>query len=155
MFKNRVSLFVLGTLAVGVAFQMMDFVVTQFLLSADFKSLAHVWRPNMQEVLWIMPVVALIHAMAFTLFYSSWNRGEGIRGGLFYGAMIGLMVTTISVGTQYVIYPITFMLAAKLVTFTMVEFLIAGMVVSLVYRNAPIRAIGTPGKNSRQSAQAV
>lgn len=130
----NIKRFVISFISVTICFQLMDFLIVNVILKETFQSLQHIWRPDMNKYLWIMPVVSIIFAIIFTYIYIQWNKNKGILEGLRYGILMGILVNLVGIVNQFVIYPIPFSLALQLFLLGLIEFSIVGMLLSVVYK---------------------
>jgi len=121
----------LGFVAVAVTFLILDFVINNLILASTYNDLQHLWRPDMK--MYLYPVIAIIVAFFFSLIYSRWRRGTGVCEGCLYGLLVGcLMSIPMAYGT-YASIAIPYSLAFKWFIFGMIEYVIAGLVVAVVY----------------------
>ena len=127
--------YLLAVVAVLIAFQGMDFVIHNKILSETYAQLKSVWRPNMQEFMWMLPVIGIGFSALFTYFYVSWRRLGGIGEGLKYGLVVGLLIG-VSGLMQYVVYPLPFSLAVKWLAFNVLECMVAGAIAAGIYQPA-------------------
>ncbi len=125
--------------AVFFVILIMEFSIHGVLLSGIYQQTASVWRTQaeMQEIMWIMWIGYLVFAPFFVLIYAKgYERGkaglgQGIRCGLYVGAMLSVMH---SFG-WYVILPIPLALSFYWFVAILVEFIAAGAAAGLVYRD--------------------
>lgn len=127
---------VLASIAVFIAFEVMDFIIHGVILSSVYASLAQVWRPDMMSKMWLMYFSTLVMSIMFVYIFIKGYENKGIAEGMRFGIVAGLFMNFIGVFGQYVMYPIPASLALKWFIYGMIEFIIAGIVVSLVYKPA-------------------
>lgn len=130
-----------ASICVFIAFQIMDFIIHGIVLSADYQLLGYLWRPDMMSKMWIMALSSLVMSVLFVYIFLKGYENKGIMEGVRFGIVAGLFMNVAGVFSQYAIYPIPFGLALKWFFYCMMEFMVAGIVVSLVYR---------PRKNKKQ-----
>lgn len=119
---------------VFIVFQILDFLIHGILLSQDYQALMHIWRPEMMSKMWIMYVTSLIFSFLFVYIFSKGYEGKGVKEGLRYGFLIGFLINVVGMFNQYVVYPLPLSLAVKWFVYGTVEIVIAGIVLSLVYK---------------------
>ena len=130
----NVKRFLLASLAVFVTFQVLDFVIHGLYLAPTYESLASIWRPNMEEIMWVMYCTAAVLSLLFVYIFTKGFQSKGIMEGVRYGFLIGLLMALIGGLNQYVIYPVPLDLTIKWVVFGLIEFIAAGAVTALIYK---------------------
>ncbi len=133
----NVKRYVITVIAVFVFTFAYDFVVHGVLLADTYKSLENLWRPEaeMQALMPLMAVAQLLLALIFTFIFTRNYEGNGIGEGLRYGLYAGLLLAAPQVAS-YVWMPVTASLTAIWVGSVIVWGILAGIVVSLVYKEA-------------------
>ncbi|VAW13682.1 hypothetical protein MNBD_BACTEROID01-559 [hydrothermal vent metagenome] len=130
----NIKKFVYACIAVFVTFQVLDFIIHGVILRPTYESLKDIWRPDMMSKMWIMYITSLVLSLLFVYIFTKGYEGKGIAEGIRYGIIIGLLMNTVGMFSQYVVYPIPLSLAIQWFVFGIIEFLICGIVVALVYR---------------------
>jgi hypothetical protein len=128
----------LASVAVLVAIAVLEFVIHGMLLSGVYRQTPNVWRAQaqMQQMAWIFWIGYLVFAPFFALIYVKGYEkgkpglGQGVRFGLYLGAMLSVMHSFV----WYAILPIPLALAFYWFIAIFVEFVVAGAVAGLVYR---------------------
>src|SRR5262245_35702009 len=122
--------------AVLVVSQLCNYLVHGVWLSATYRSLASVWRPeaDMQSKMWIMFVTGAVFSFFFCYVFARGYEGKGIAEGARYGAIIGLFFSLPQAYNSYVIYPIPYSLALKWFLSGFVVFVVLGIVAAAVYK---------------------
>src|SRR5713101_2403803 len=125
----------LASVAVLVVVAVLDFVIHGVLLSGVYKQTASIWRPDMQQVMWIFWLGYLVFAPFFALIYvKGYEKGKpGLGQGFRYGLYVGAMLSVMSSFGWYVILPIPLVLALYWFLAMLVEFILAGVAAGLVY----------------------
>ena len=130
----NIKRFIIAVIAVFVTFQVLDFIIHGQILSQEYRSLSQVWRPDMMSKMWIMVITSLIMSILFVYVFIKGYEKKGILEGLRYGLIIGLFMIGVGSFNQYVVYPVPFSLAVKWFIFGMIEFTVAGIIVSAIYK---------------------
>ena len=132
---DKKNLIVSG-LAVYVVHRLLDFLVHAVLLSGAYEATADVWRPEdeMMSMSWIMFLTSLLWSFIFVHIFGRVRQGEGIVEGLRYGFCIGLFVAVPMAYNSYVVMPVPHSLALLWFVYGMLQIMICGAVLSLVYR---------------------
>lgn len=123
----------LGWVAVFVVISALDFVIHNLILGSTYEQLKDVFRPDMMDKMWIYNLVTAIVSFFFVLIYSKGYEGKGIMEGVRYGLYVGAMLSVGMAYGSYAMIAIPYSLAMQWFLFGMVEYVVAGVVVSLVY----------------------
>jgi hypothetical protein len=123
----------LGFIAVAVTFLILDFIVNGLILASTYQELQDLWRPDMDSKMYLFYVIAIIVAFFFSLIYSRWRRGTGIGEGVHYGLLIGFLMSIPMAYGTYASIAIPYSLAIQWFIFGMIEYVIAGIVLALVF----------------------
>lgn len=128
----------LGFVAVFIVMQILDFFIKNVILGSLLQSLSHLWRPDMK--MGIFPVIGLIVSFFFTVIYSRWCKGTGIIEGIQYGFYVGMMIGVSFAYGSYAMLPIPYALALQWFLYTLIEFVIFGIILSLLFRKSQAQA---------------
>lgn len=124
-----------ASLAAFLIFQILDFIIHGVILSKTYKELVSIWRPNMESIMWIMTITSLFMSFLLVYVFVKGYENRGILEGLRFGVISGLLVYAVNSINQYVIYPVPCSLLLKWLAFGMFEFIVVGVVISLIYKN--------------------
>jgi hypothetical protein len=128
----------LGFIAVFVLLEVLDFIVHGLMLGPTYQSLQSLWRPDMERLMWVMHVVTLAGAFFFTFIFSRGYEGKGIMEGVRFGLYIGIwMGLGFAYGT-YSMIAIPYSLAMTWFLSTIVEYVLAGVVVAAIFGKTPM-----------------
>ena len=130
----NIKRFIIAGFTIFVSFQVLDFFVHQVILASAYQTLINVWRPDMMEKMWVMTLSSLILSFLFVYIFTKGYAGEGIIEGVRYGLLIGLFMNIPAMLNQYVVYPIPFSLVSQWFLFGTIEFILCGVIVSLIYK---------------------
>jgi hypothetical protein len=87
-------------------------------------------------------VIYLFVAFFFTLIFSKGYEGKGIMEGLRYGFYVGMMMAVPMAYGMYGSMPIPYSLALQWFLYGLIEYLLCGMAVALVYgKQAAVTAV--------------
>jgi len=126
--------FLLASLAVFVVLQILDFVIHYSLLGSTYEAIQDVFRPDMESKMWIMYLTGAIFALTFVYIFTKGYEDKGVVEGVKYGALIGILMYLVGAYNQYVVYPLPYGLILKWFIYGMIELMIAGAVVALIYK---------------------
>ncbi|MFH1248115.1 MAG: hypothetical protein V1490_03075 [Candidatus Omnitrophota bacterium] len=127
---------VLASIAVFIAFEVMDYIIHGVILFSVYARLAQVWRPDMMSKMWLMYLSTLVMSIMFVYIFIKGYENKGIAEGVRFGIVAGLFMNFIGMFGQYVMYPIPASLALQWFIYGMIEFIIAGVVAAIVYKPA-------------------
>jgi hypothetical protein len=127
-----------ASIAVFIALEIMDFVVHNIILMPSYLATSGIWRQDMGSRMWIMVLSALFTSILFVYIFAKGYENKGIMEGARFGLLIGLFMTIMGSFGTYSFLPIPFSLAVKWFVFGMIEYIICGIVVALVYRDKSI-----------------
>lgn len=130
----NVKRFILASLAVFVLFIGFDFLVHVLILGPQYEAIKGIWRIDMDKFMWIINVAELLFAFVFVYAFTKGYEGKGILEGIRYGVIIWILVQVVGTVSQLVIYPIPKELALQWIGYGLVQYLVFGVVTSLIYK---------------------
>jgi len=123
----------LGVLVVFVVLAVCETIVNMLLLSSAYAATAQLWRPMAEMKIWLFFVTYAVMAFFFTLIFSKGYEGKGAGEGLRYGFYVGmLMAVPMALGT-YGSMPIPGSLALQWFLYGLIEYMLCGLAVALVF----------------------
>ena len=124
-----------GFIAVYVAMVVTNMIIHVVILAPTYhtEEVARVMRPEAEAKTWIYFVTSAIISFFFTLIFSKGYEGKGIGEGLRYGLYVGLLMATPMAYDSYASYPLPYSLALQWFIYGMIQYLILGAVVAMVY----------------------
>ena len=123
----------LGVLTVFVVIAAWETIVNLLLLSSAYQATAHLWRPMAEMKIWLFYVIYLFVAFFFTLIFSKGYEGKGVVEGLRYGFYVGMMMAVPMAYGTYGSMPIPYSMALQWFIYGLIEYLLCGMAVALVF----------------------
>lgn len=130
----NIKRFLLAALAVFVTFQILDYLIHMIMLSDDYEATAQIWRTDMMDKMYLMYINGVLMSLLFVYFFAKGNWGKSIVGGLHFGFIFGLLISLVMTLNQYIVYPIPLDLFYKWFIYGLIEVIIAGVVVFLIYK---------------------
>jgi hypothetical protein len=125
---------ILASIAVVLGYVVLDYLLHCLLLRGSYEAISYLWRPNMLQKMWAMGAVYLVTAPLFVYIFAKGYEDKGWMEGVRFGLVIGLFMSVpMSLGTYFMI-AIPYTLAVKWFAVGMVEWVILGLLVSLIYR---------------------
>ncbi len=126
----------LGFIAVFITLEVLDFIVHGVILASTYASIT-VWRPDMMSKIWITHLVTFIGAFFFAFIFSKGYENKGIVEGLRYGLYLGIWMSVGMAYGTYAMIAIPYSLALEWFLFGVVEYVLAGAVLALVFGSKP------------------
>jgi hypothetical protein len=126
--------FIITVIAVFLCFWILDFIIHFIILGPTYQDYKELWRPDMMSKVWIMYISSFVLSLLFVYIFTKGYEGKGLREGIRYGLIIGLLFNGVGAFNQYAVYPISFSLAVKWFVYGMIEFIICGVVAAWLYR---------------------
>src|SRR3989339_465663 len=123
----------LGGVAVFITLEVLDFLIHGVLLASTYTSLASLWRSDMQSKMWIMWIVTFIGSFLFAFIFSKGYENKGLAEGLRYGFYIGVWMSIGFAYGTYAMIAIPYSLALQWFIYGVIEYMIAGVVLALVF----------------------
>jgi hypothetical protein len=123
----------LGWVAVFVVITALDYVIHNLILGSTYDQIKDVFRPDMMDKMWIISLVTAITSFFFVLIFSKGYEGKGIVEGVRYGFYAGMMLATGMAYGGYAMIAIPYALAVQWFVYSLVEYVVAGVVAALVY----------------------
>ncbi len=123
----------IGFVAVFVTLEVLDYIIHGVILMNTYTGMQNVWRTDMMQKMWILHFVKLVTAFFFTYIFSKGYEGKGIMEGIRYGFYLGMIVSSGFAFGSYVSYSIHYQLALQWFFYSLAEYIIAGIVVALVF----------------------
>ncbi len=126
-----------GFVAVYIVLALCESVINMVLLAEDWKSIAHLMRPEADQKIWIYFVSYLFLAYFFTWIFSKGYEGKGMMEGVRYGLAVAFMLVLPWSYGMYASMDIPYSLTLKLFIYGTVEMVIAGVVLAWLFAMKP------------------
>lgn len=122
-----------GAVVVFILLSILDTFVNAVLLKSIYEETAHLWRSEADMKIWLFFVGYAFMAYFFTLIFSKGYEGKGAMEGVRYGTYVGLMVAVPMAYSTYAAMPVPYSLAMTWFICGMIEFIVAGVALSMVF----------------------
>lgn len=126
--------FLVASLVVFVAVQAMEALINGVFMKAAYDSLSSLWRPDMMSKMWVMYIIGVLVALLFTYIFIKGREGKGISEGVRFGILIWLFVSVPMNHAMWVLLPIPYVMIIRWMLFSLLEMLIAGILVAVIYK---------------------
>jgi len=126
-----------GFIAVFIAAEILNFIINGLILMSTYESLKSLWRPDMNSFMWVYHVLMVVGAFFFTFIFSKGYEGKGIAEGIRYGLYIGIWMSMGMAYGTYAMIAIPYSLALQWFIYGIIQYVIMGVVVALVYKAKP------------------
>jgi len=137
--KLNVKQWVIASIAVFVGMSILEFVLHGVIMSSWYAETPQYWRPD-QEMMGLMHwmyVGYAIFAPVFTLIYSKGYEGKsGLGEGIRYGFWVGILLHLPKMFILHAIYPYPGKVLVTWMVAGLVETIILGAIVALIYKGS-------------------
>ncbi|HCU06404.1 MAG TPA: hypothetical protein DIC42_02310 [Holosporales bacterium] len=113
-----------------------EYLIHGICLNSIYEQTPALWRTHevMSDKMHFMLLSQFLYAASFTLFYDYLSKKiNTLFRGIEYGAFVGVILSGVQIGT-YAYLPISFELMACWVFVTFIESLLAGAILSIIWR---------------------
>jgi hypothetical protein len=121
-------------LAVFITYEVLDLFIHMVVLRDTYQELQGLWRTNMIGTAWILFLTALVQSIIFVYFFTVGFESKGVREGIRYGFIFGLLMSFVGIFNQYAVYPVPLWLAWQWFAYGLIQFMVCGIVVALVFQ---------------------
>ena len=137
--------FLIAAVAVFVVYKALDVLIHGVLL-ADAWTASSVLRPDadMMSKMWIAWLTGLLWSFIFVYLFHSVRQGQGVMEGVRYGFCIGLFVMVPAAYNSYAVFPIAHSMTLAWSLYGVLQVILCGVVVSLVYKPGKTQPESTP-----------
>ncbi len=127
----------LGFIAVFVTFVILDFVINGLLMKTAWEATANLFRPDMMSKMYLFYIINVIGSFFFSFIFSKGYEGKGVAEGIRYGFYIGVWMSTGMAYGTYAMVAIPYYMALQWFLYGVVEYMIAGVVLAMVFGKKP------------------
>ena len=138
--KLNVKQWIIASIAVFIAMSILEFIVHAVLLQSWYVEYPQYWRPEaeMMGLMGWMHLGYAIFALLFTLIYSKGYEGKpGVGEGIRYGFWVGLLLHLPKMFALHTIYPYPGGLLVAWMVSGIIESIILGALVGMIYKGQP------------------
>jgi hypothetical protein len=131
--------FWIAFIVVFIAMAILSFLTHGVILSSAYQSdaMKNIWRPDMESKMWIYYLVYLFVSFFYVLIYSKWQKGKGIIEGIQYGVYTGFLMSVPMAYSTYAMIPLPYSVAVQWLIYGLIQYIIMGILVSLIYGKQP------------------
>jgi len=126
---------ILAGIAVYACWFIMDYIIHNVILMETYAATSQFWRPEAEMKMGLMTVVGLISAFTFVLIYARLVSEKSMRNGIIYGGLFGVSAGVGMGYGMYAVMPIPYILAITWFLGSIVEYVVAGIVLSLIVKD--------------------
>ncbi len=124
----------LGFAGAFVTIEILEMLVNFFILGPVYQANAQIWRADMNSKMWIFHVVMLFEAFFFSFIFSKGYENKGLAEGVRYGTYIGIWLGVGKAYATYAMIAIPYSLALQWFIYGIIEYVLAGMVLTLIFK---------------------
>jgi hypothetical protein len=123
-----------ATLAIFVAWQVLDLIIHGVILRGSYASTPTLWRPMNEIKMPVMWIAGAIAAFCFAAIYGWLIRPKHLGSAARYGLLFGIGAGVSMGYGSYAVIPIPYVMALTWFLGMVVEALVAGVLVGLIVR---------------------
>jgi hypothetical protein len=125
----------LGFIVTYIVLMATNFLIHNVIMVEPYRALAEqgVMRGEEAGTMWIYFVTAIFVAFFFTLIYSKGHEGKGPGEGVRFGLYAGIFIAVQFAYDSYASYPLPYGVALQWFIYTLVQYIILGLIISMVY----------------------
>ncbi|PWB73337.1 MAG: hypothetical protein C3F15_09935 [Holophagae bacterium] len=123
-----------ATVAIFVAWQVLDLVIHTVILRPAYEATASMWRPMGEMKMGLMWIIGAIAAFCFAAIYGWLVRPKSLNAALKYGLLFGIGAGVSMGYGSYSVMPIPYLMAFTWFAGTVIEALVAGVLAGLIVR---------------------
>jgi len=134
--------FVPAFIVVFVLLEITSYIIHGVILSSTYMSegIKEVFRADMGSKMWVMWVTDLIWSFFFVFFFVKGYENKGIMEGIRYGFYIGIFYFFVEAYQGFAMYPLPYSLTFQWFIYGLIQAIILGITVSLIYKPAEAAA---------------
>lgn len=125
----------MGAVVVYILVALSGYVIHNMLMASIYESTKGLWRSPEEMKMWVFFVVYIFFAFFFTFIFSKGYEGKGIMEGVRYGLYMSLLINLPAGYSMYATMPVPYSLALSWFLYGTVQFIIFGIVLSLVFKS--------------------
>ncbi len=130
----NVKRFIISVLVVFLTIFATDFVFHTILFESLYSATSHLWRGEDEMLMAPMLISQIGFALILSFIYIKNYENRGLEEGLRFGLYFGLLLSVIQIG-KYSYLPVPFQLIEAWVLVDMVQCLLSGVLLSIIYKN--------------------
>jgi len=124
----------LASLAAYIFLQIANMLVHGVILAGEYKALEKIWRPDMMDWMWLFNIMGIPTTLILVYIFAKGYENRGIAEGIRFGFWLGLLIWIGGAFASWAMFPITFSLALKWFIYGVLQMMLAGVVIALIYR---------------------
>jgi len=134
--------FIIAFVVVFVLLEIMSYLVNNVFLMSAYEANKAAFRPmaDMMSKMWVMYVTDLIWSFFFVFFFIKGYENKGLGEGIRFGVYMGLFFSLVNAYSAYVVYPLPYSLTFQWFVYGLIEMIILGIALSLIYKPKPAPA---------------
>ncbi|MBI5779746.1 MAG: hypothetical protein HZA49_09880 [Planctomycetes bacterium] len=130
----NVKRYLLAALVAYIVLQITTFVIHGVILTNEYMALGSIWRPDMMSWMWLFNVLDIPSMLLITYIFVKGYENKGIMEGVRFGLMLGTLMWIGGAFANWITFPITLPLAIKWFVFGVLQTIITGITLALIYR---------------------
>ena len=132
--KQSGKKFIISGLIIFLTSLLYNGLVHGVLLKSSYDPIRHLLREDMNQKMPLSLLATLAISYLFVLNFTKWSKGKGIKEGIVYGIFFALLIGLFVDVNQYVMYPLPAHIPAEWFASGIIEFVMNGIILSLIYK---------------------
>ncbi len=128
--------FIISGLIVFTFSLLYNGLVHGVILKSSYDPIRHLLRKDMNQKMPLSLFATLAISYLFVLNFTKWSKGKGIKEGIAYGIFFAFLIGLFVDVNQYVMYPLPAHIAGEWFASGMIEFVMNGIILSLIYKKS-------------------
>jgi len=125
---------ILAVVLVFVAWEILDYVIHQVILSSAYEETAHLWRSPEEMNMVLLIIVALVVSFFFVYIYARLASPKTMTNAILYGFLFGCAYGISMAYGSYAVMPIPYSMALVWFLGTLVEMVVGGAITGLIIK---------------------
>ena len=128
------KIFFLGWFLLYVLNALTGYFVHHVLLGSQYRAIASDLHSNVMSRLWAFILISIVGSFFYTFFFSQLKRYHSIKGGMLFGLLAGIWLTTGEYLSAYASSDaISLNLAMEWIILGILQYIIAGLILGLLF----------------------
>ncbi|MEW6026282.1 MAG: hypothetical protein AB1599_03180 [Planctomycetota bacterium] len=130
----NIKRYLLASLVAYIVKQVTTFIIHGVIITGEYTALGQIWRPDMMNWMWLFNVLDIPSILLITYIFVKGYENKGIMEGVRFGLILGILMWIGGAFANWITFPITLSLAVKWFVFGVLQMVITGIVLTLIYK---------------------
>lgn len=130
----NVKRYLLASLVAYIVMQITSYLIHGIILMNDYIALTQIWRPDMMNWMWLIYVLDIPSTLLIAYIFVKGYENKGIMEGVRFGLVLGTLIWIGGAFATWAMIPLTLSLAVKWFIFGVIQMVITGIILALIYK---------------------